>query len=158
MRDPKRIDKFCAMLAKTWRKAPDWRFFQFMQNIMEEYYSKEVLREMVWWDSQYMEYTSQGQTITGFNFGPISEYSVCPTGTYKIALVLDLNPLDRDYHWYRQNSDGTWSHKPANFKVENWDYNGNPIYNPKYCDRRDSNTGHNYTVFAGFYYVSPSAI
>lgn len=41
MRDPKRIDKFCAMLAKTWHKVPDWRFFQFMQNIMGEYYSKE---------------------------------------------------------------------------------------------------------------------
>ena len=27
MRDPKRIDKFCAMLAKTWHKVPDWRFF-----------------------------------------------------------------------------------------------------------------------------------
>lgn len=94
-------------------------------------------------------------TMIGFDWGSISEYEVCPEGTYKVALVLDLNPNDMDFHWCRQNKDGTWSHKPADGEVQNWDYYGNPIYNPKYCDRRDSYTGHNYTTFVGFYYVSP---
>lgn len=67
---------------------------------------------------------------------------------------MDVGNGHNDFHWYRQNDDGTWSHKPADKWVENWDYNGNPIYNPKYCDRRESHYGHNYSTFVGFYYVS----
>ena len=67
--------------------------------------------------------------MIGFDWGSISEYEVCPEGTYKVALVLDLNPNDMDFHWYRQNKDGAWSHKPADGEVQNWDYYGNPIYN-----------------------------
>ena len=33
MRDPKRIDKFCAKLAGIWKyKCPDWRFGQLISN------------------------------------------------------------------------------------------------------------------------------
>ena len=117
-----------------------------------EYYTKEVLEEMVYWDSQCVEYQNlDKQTITGFSFGEIGEFDVCPIGTYKVALVIDKSS-SKDFHWYRQNKDGTWSHKPGMGIVENWDYNGNPIYNPKYCDRRGF--GYNYLDFAGFYYVS----
>lgn len=34
MRDPKRIDKFCARLAKAWKMFPDQRFGQLMCNIL----------------------------------------------------------------------------------------------------------------------------
>ena len=37
MRDPKRIDKFCADLAKLWHKVPDWRFGQLMSNVLSAY-------------------------------------------------------------------------------------------------------------------------
>lgn len=37
MRDPKRIDKFCAELAKIWKIVPDWRFGQLMSNILGDY-------------------------------------------------------------------------------------------------------------------------
>ena len=33
MRDEKRIDEFCKVLAKNWRKVPDWRFGQLISNI-----------------------------------------------------------------------------------------------------------------------------
>ena len=118
------------------------------------FYSKTALEMLVGLDSLYMQYEYGNQTIFGFDWGTISEYETCPQGTYKVALVLDVGNGHNDFHWYRQNKDGTWSHKPAQFDVENWDYNGNPIYNPKYCDRRDANTGHNYSTFVGFYYVS----
>lgn len=121
---------------------------------IDSFYSKTALELLVGLDSLYMQYEHDNQTIVGFEWGPISEYETCPQGTYKVALVLDLESDDKDFHWYRQNDDGTWSHKPADGKVENWDYNGNPIYNPKYCDRRDAYTGHNYSTFVGFYYVS----
>lgn len=118
------------------------------------FYSKSALELLVGLDSLYMQYEYDNQTIYGFDWGPISEYETCPQGTYKVALVLDVGNGHNDFHWYRQNDDGTWSHKPADKWVENWDYNGNPIYNPKYCDRRESHYGHNYSTFVGFYYVS----
>ena len=34
MRDPKRIDQFCDELNRLWHKVPDWRFGQFMWNII----------------------------------------------------------------------------------------------------------------------------
>ena len=33
MRDPKRIDVFCKRLADAWKRVPDLRFFQLMQNV-----------------------------------------------------------------------------------------------------------------------------
>ncbi len=36
----------------------------------------------------------------------------CPDGYYKVQIYLDdTNIFDRDYHAYRQNSDGSWSNK-----------------------------------------------
>lgn len=32
MRDPKRIDEFCARLAEAWKNVPDWRFGQVIEN------------------------------------------------------------------------------------------------------------------------------
>jgi len=52
-----------------------------------------------------------------------------------------------DYHWYRQNIDGTWSHKPGNMEVRNYDDNGNIIYNPEMCNRG------RYENFVGFYMI-----
>lgn len=37
MRDPKRIDAFCSDLAKLWHKVPDWRFGQFLSNVLDSY-------------------------------------------------------------------------------------------------------------------------
>lgn len=35
---------------------------------------------------------------------------VCPAGQCLVALAVDPGV---DYHWYRKNADGTWSHKPG---------------------------------------------
>ena len=35
MRDPNRIDKFCATLAELWHKVPDWRFGQLIRNMLQ---------------------------------------------------------------------------------------------------------------------------
>lgn len=35
MRDPKRIDAFLAKLGEYWKKVPDWRFGQLVENTME---------------------------------------------------------------------------------------------------------------------------
>lgn len=48
MRDPNRIDKFCDELNKLWHKVPDWRFGQFMWNIISACQAKGI-------DTFYME-------------------------------------------------------------------------------------------------------
>lgn len=68
------------------------------------------------------------------------------TGTWKIAIAIDADGTG-DYHFYRQNNDGTWSHKPGASDVKNTDESGNLIYNPKTADRGI------YECFVGFYYV-----
>ncbi len=40
-----------------------------------------------------------------------------------------------DYHWYRQDDVGCWSHKPGQTTARNTDNSGNPITDPKTCDR-----------------------
>ncbi len=56
----------------------------------------------------------------------------CPVGTSKIALVTDT---DADYHFYRQDRGGLWSHKPGGGAVTNRDAAGNLIYDPALADR-----------------------
>ena len=73
-----------------------------------------------------------------------SKYAICPSNTYKVALVYDT--VSCDYHWYRQNSDGTWSHKPGRKPVTNLDDDGNPILDPQSAAK-------SYNTFVGFYYV-----
>jgi hypothetical protein len=68
----------------------------------------------------------------------------CPSRTYKVALVTQPAALGGDYHWYRQNPDGTWSHKRGGSPAKNVDESGNPITDPRTADRDD------YSNFCGF--------
>lgn len=54
---------------------------------------------------------------------------------YVVALVVDDKGDARDYHWYRQNPDGTWSHKPGWGLVTNKDAGGNVITDPQNANR-----------------------
>ena len=60
----------------------------------------------------------------------------------QVALVIAPN---RDYHWYRQNSDGTWSHKPGKTAVVKVDRPNEIIYDPETCDRTTGSPS--YSVF-----------
>ncbi len=79
-------------------------------------------------------------------------YSKCPKGKSKIALVVDPG---EDYHFYRQDSDGMWSHKDGSNKVKRFDALKRPIFNPEYASRDYEWQGSdlNYTDFCGFYCV-----
>ena len=46
------------------------------------------------------------------------------TNHYKIALVIDDLGEEQDYHFYRQDSDGYWSHKPGKEEVRRVDASG----------------------------------
>lgn len=49
-----------------------------------------------------------------------------------------------DYHWYRQDNVGCWSHKPGQTAVRNVDNAGHQISDPRTCNRGP------YTVFCTF--------
>tara|TARA_Y200000002_G_C22626425_1_gene640477 strand:+ start:483 stop:1079 length:597 start_codon:yes stop_codon:yes gene_type:complete len=56
----------------------------------------------------------------------------CLPGFYKIFLALDKT---NDYHWYVQNNNKYWSHKPGHSKVTNVDASKKYIKNPKLANR-----------------------
>lgn len=75
--------------------------------------------------------------------------SKCPRGTSKIGLVVDA---DEDYHFYRQDSNKFWSHKPGGTSVTNKDAKGALIYDPKLADRNYDDKGSklNYDIFCSY--------
>ena len=82
---------------------------------------------------------------TSLLFTPIGRYETCPVGTYKVALVVS----NSDYHWYRQDADGLWSHKRGTTPVKRTDESGELIIDPMIADRDD------YSTFVGFFAVKP---
>jgi hypothetical protein len=56
----------------------------------------------------------------------------CIPGFYKVFLALDP---PNDYHWWRQDLDTYWSHKPGSSDVVNLDASGKKIKNPLISDR-----------------------
>lgn len=91
-----------------------------------------------------------------------------PNDRYKIALFIDpdendrdTDDFDQDYHFYRQDCDGSWSHKPGTNDATNEDASGNIILNPEDSDRNyvekcirnneeDCDEEHNYSEFCGY--------
>jgi hypothetical protein len=83
----------------------------------------------------------------------------CPAGSYKKALVLDPDLPVRDYHWYRQDRDGTWSHKPGQAKATNVDATQSRILDPRTADRRGPpGSNLNYRTFCGCFCCSPQVV
>ena len=79
------------------------------------------------------------------------EYEAGMVGGYRVALV--VNP-GNDYHWYRDNGDGTWSHKlgceeASSEEIFNDDDKKVTITNPEESAKREG-----YIVFVGYFYVS----
>ena len=76
----------------------------------------------------------------------------CPKGYYKGALVVD--PKNQTYHFYRQDDNVRWSHKPGSLKITNLDASNKSIYAPHLADRnynKNENTnGINYTDFCNY--------
>ena len=66
----------------------------------------------------------------------------CLNGENKIALVVAPG---YDYHWYRMDSNGYWSHKPGGTNATNLDNSGEIITNPETADRGP------YTDFCGYF-------
>lgn len=82
----------------------------------------------------------------------------CPSAKDKIALVVApcvapgcTSPFysGNDYHWYRQDENGMWSHKPGGTPAKNLDNSGNPIPNPETANRCSPSLC--YSQFCGYF-------
>jgi hypothetical protein len=73
-----------------------------------------------------------------------------PGQGWYVALV--IAPQWPDFHWYRQDNSGCWSHKPGGTAVRNVDNSGNIITDPRTCDRG------NYTEFCTFMVTNRSVV
>jgi RHS repeat-associated protein len=101
--------------------------------------------------------TADAQAM-GLNFQPYNENL---TGGYAVLLVLKPardaygnilrdkygNPFVEDYHWYRENGDGTWSHKLAWLPAESG------IVDP---NQNAEDLG--YSVTVGFFYITENCL
>ena len=59
--------------------------------------------------------------------------NACVPGFYKIFLALDVK---NDYHWWVQNKNKHWSHKPGSTEVVDVDADGKKIKNPLIANRK----------------------
>ena len=85
---------------------------------------------------------------------PIGLLNKCPSNYYKGAMTVDYK---NTFHFYRQNPDGTWSHKPGILPITNKDANGDKIYIPHFADRNYSKVPRQnpikYNDFCGYYCI-----
>ena len=58
-----------------------------------------------------------------------------------------------EYHWYRQNPDGTWSHKQGGDMPSDKDYSDDLILDPQTADIRYEEDGK--YEFVGYFSVKP---
>ncbi|MFJ1654641.1 hypothetical protein ACIOC2_25385 [Streptomyces sp. NPDC088337] len=67
----------------------------------------------------------------GLVYTPAAD-NVCPSEGVLVALVLEPGV---DFHWYRMNSDGFWTHKAGVAPVSDLDDAGQKITDPRSCSR-----------------------
>lgn len=83
---------------------------------------------------------------------PTTFEAKCPPNMSKIGLGMDEG---QDYHVYREDSDGLWSHKDGANKVKRYDAEGLAIWDPKTAarDYRPNGSFLNYDKFCGYFCV-----
>jgi hypothetical protein len=76
----------------------------------------------------------------------------CPKKHYKGAMVV---ADDHTFHFYRQNADASWSHKPGTQKVVNKDAGGRKIHIPHFANRDYSHKPNKikYNSFCNYYCI-----
>ena len=82
---------------------------------------------------------------------PVAAATACPSKKCRLALVVDPDAPGRDYHWYRQDANGMWTHKPGGTQATNLDNSSNPITNPETADRGG------YIHFCGYFCACSSS-
>ena len=85
---------------------------------------------------------------------PDDHYGSCPSQYYKGSLVVSTNPgKEGTYHFYRQDDDGNWSHKPGSNPATNFDADGIVISHPLNANRNYGPGRVNYDKYCNTYCV-----
>jgi hypothetical protein len=79
---------------------------------------------------------------------PVASGADCPNTQCRLALVVAPG---WDYHWYRLDANGMWTHKPGQTRATNLDNSSNPIPNPETANRGA------YTDFCGYFCACSSS-
>ncbi len=82
----------------------------------------------------------------------IESSNKCGFCCHKVALAIDPDPNYPDYHWYRQDKDGLWSHKPGQGTARNKDNSGNLINDPASANRGG------YSIFCGYFCICKGCV
>ena len=72
-------------------------------------------------------------------------------GDSRELLAMVIAPSIPDYHWYRRDANGFWTHKPGPTAATNVDNSGVAITNPETANRGP------YTIFGGYFCTCSSA-
>lgn len=72
----------------------------------------------------------------------INKGESCPCNEYEVSLFLDNTNNNKDYHFYKKNSNGFWTHKQGSLAVTNVDADNNLIKDPLKSNRKYKK--HNY--------------
>jgi hypothetical protein len=91
----------------------------------------------------------QGATADGLKPVDCDTGCGCDECQHQVALVVSPG---WDYHWYRKDRDGRWSHKMGWTPATNLDNSGNLIADPRTADRGS------YTIFCGCFCVNKSQV
>lgn len=81
----------------------------------------------------------------------VSNDSGCGCSECRHVVALVVAP-GYDYHWYRKDKDGKWSHKIGTAPATNLDNSNNIIVDPQTADRGP------YTNFCGYFCVNKSTV
>ncbi|XP_078382107.1 uncharacterized protein LOC144664772 isoform X5 [Oculina patagonica] len=82
------------------------------------------------------EDVKRAATSDGCVFTPAKKHMCAPHGTEHLAALFYYKgplgcPGDCDYHWYRLDNNGHWSHKPGGTRATDRDGNGDRILDPR---------------------------
>ena len=95
---------------------------------------------------QIVKATTADLKKLGYRF--VSDTSPYRKSGYRVALVLYYKSENNwDYHWYREDSKNSWSHKPGHGYATNLDNSYRKIKNPKTANRGI------YNIFVGIYWI-----
>lgn len=97
-----------------------------------------TLSELTGYMYEDMEEDGNGNLIGPLYLRETTKTEALPSGKYKIALFVDrYSGSNVLYHFYRQNSDGYWSHKNGDYYVSALDFSvtDQSIPDPYYCEK-----------------------
>ena len=95
-------------------------------------------------NQELIEILSKELNFLGFLVEKTTSYSEVPPNTMKFFVS---RSICGDYHFYRLDSNGKWSHKLAYSEPSNYDFDYNPITLPEHACSTDVNLGYFFLRF-----------